>query len=299
MVSFIDEHRMEYGVEPMCRVLPIAPSTYWAHVRRRARPELRPARTQRDEALKVEIQRVFDENFRVYGARKVWRQLQREGVEVARCTVERLMRELGLQGAVRGRKTPRTTVSSDAPCPDDLVRREFSTTAPNRLWVADFTYVPTARGFAYVAFVFDVYSRRIVGWWLSTSMDTELVLGALEHALDTRDVDERLVHHSDRGSQYLSIRYSDRLVDAGLERSVGRTGDSYDNALAETLIGLYKSELIDRKDRWATATDVELATLGWVDWFNHRRLMAPLGYRPPAEFEAAFHEPRYAVAMAA
>jgi transposase InsO family protein len=299
MVAFIDEHRDEYGVEPMCRVLPIAPSTYHEHVHRRAHPEKRPPRVQRDEELKPEVQRVFDENYRVYGVRKVWKQLKREGFPVARCTTRRLMRDLGLRGVVRGRKAPRTTVSDNAPCPADLVQRDFMATAPNRLWVADFTYVRTLKTFVYVAFVVDVFSRHIVGWWASRTMETDMVLNALEHALVDREADGQLVHHSDRGSQYLSIRYTERLAEAGIERSVGSVGDSYDNALAESVIGLFKAEVVDRRDKWASFEDVELATFEWVDWFNNRRLLAPLGYVPPVEYEAAFENGHAAQRMAA
>ena len=290
MVAFIDEHREEYGVEPMCEVLPIAPSTYHEHARRRACPELRPARVRRDDQLKPEVQRVYDENKRIYGARKVWRQLKREGIDVARCTTERLMRTLGLEGARRGGKAPRTTVPSAAPCPNDLVQRSFVAAEPNRLWVADFTYVRTWEGFIYVAFVVDVFARRIVGWWAARSMETDMVLNALEHALVEREASGELVHHSDRGSQYLSIRYTERLAEAGIERSVGSVGDSYDNALAESVIGLFKTEVIEQRKAWPTFESVELATLEWVDWFNNRRLLAPLGYVPPAEYEAAFYE---------
>jgi putative transposase len=291
MVAFIDEHRDEYGVEPMCKVLPIAPSTYHEQARRRAHPELRPARVRRDDELKPEVQRVYDENQRVYGADKVWRQLKREGIEVARCTTERLMRALGLEGARRGGKPPRTTVPSDeSQRPADLVKRTFAAEEPNRLWVADFTYVRTWQGFIYVAFIIDVFSRRIVGWWASRSMQTDLVLNALEHALLGKEREGRLVHHSDRGSQYLSIRYTERLAEAGIERSVGSVGDSYDNALAESVIGLFKTEVIEQRKAWPTFESVELATFEWVDWFNNRRLLAPLGYVPPAEYEAAFYE---------
>ena len=230
----------------------------------------------------------------VYGAEKVWRQLNREGVAVARCTVERLMRQLGLQGVHRG-KVPRTTVADlKAPCPLDRVNRQFRAQRPNQLWVSDFTYVSTWQGWVYVAFVIDVFSRRIVGWRQSSSMHTEFVLDALEQALYDRkpSEDDGLVHHSDRGSQYLSIRYSERLAEAGIEPSVGSKGDSYDNALAETINGLYKAEVIHRRGPWKTKQAVELATLEWVAWFNHHRLMGPLGYVPPAEFEANYHRQR-------
>jgi putative transposase len=291
MIAFIDDHREEYGVEPICRVLPIAPSTYHAHDARRRRPEQAPPRVRRDEALKPHIRRVFNENFQVYGARKVWRQLQREGFSVARCTVERLMDTLGLQGVIRG-KAVRTTISDKAaPCPLDRVNRQFKAPAPNRLWVSDFTYVTTWAGFVYVAFVIDAFARRIVGWRVSRSAHAAFVLDALEQALhDRRPMSGGgLVHHSDRGSQYVSIKYTERLAEAGLEPSVGSVGDSYDNALAETINGLYKAEVIWRKGPWRSLEAVEYATLEWVDWFNKRRLLAPIGNIPPAEAEAAFY----------
>jgi transposase InsO family protein len=289
MIAFIDEHRAVHGVEPICRVLPIAPSTYHAHAARRADPERLPARARRDAGLKVAIRRVFEENFRVYGVRKVWRQLSREGIGAARCTVARLMRAMGLQGAVRG-KPVRTTISNKAaPCPLDRVNRQFRAPRPNALWVSDFTYVATWSGFVYVAFVMDVYSRRIVGWRASTSLRADLALDALEQGLWTRARDERdvtgLVHHSDRGVQYLAIRYTERLDAAGALRSVGSKGDSYDNAAAESLIGLYKTELIRRRGPWRGLDDVELATLEYVDWFNHRRLHSAIGDIPPVEYE--------------
>jgi len=281
---------MEYGVEPICRVLPIAPATYYAHRARARDPSRRPAREQRDEGLSTQVRRVWDENFQVYGAEKVWRQLRREGVDVARCTVERLMRAMGLRGAVRGRAFRVTTEADPAiALPADLVQREFRAERPNQLWVADLTYVATWAGFVYVAFVIDVFSRSIVGWRVSTSLRSDLALDALEQALHARAPDERLVHHSDRGVQYLSIRYTERLAEAGIERSVGSIGDSYDNALAETVIGLYKTEVIRRRGPWRNIDAVEYATLEWVDWFNRRRLLGPLGYVPPSEFEQAYH----------
>jgi len=301
MKAFIDEHRGVYGVEPICRVLPIAPSTYYAHAAGQANPERRSARQQRDRALIPQIKRIWNENFQVYGARKVWRQLQREGVAVARCTVERLMRRLGLRGVTRG-KTVRTTVSdASAPCPQDHVRRHFKADRPNALWVSDFTYVPTRQGFVYVAFVIDVFARRIVGWRVSSSTRTDFVLDALEQALHARKPvgPDRLVHHSDRGVQYVSIRYTERLAEAGLEPSVGNVGDSYDNALAETINGLYKAEVIHRRASWRRREEVEWATLQWVDWYNNRRLMAPLGHIPPAEAEQAYYTKIQSLALAA
>jgi transposase InsO family protein len=290
MVAFIDEHRGEYGVEPICDVLPIAPSTYYEQTARRAKPELRPARAKRDEMLRPEIQRVWDENLAVYGADKVWRQLRREGFEVARCTVERLMRAMGLRGVVRGRAFTTTTVADEASArPLDLVQREFQATRPNQLWVADITYVATWAGFVYVAFVVDVFSRSIVGWRVSSSLRSDLALDALEQALHARPGIDELVHHSDRGSQYLSIRYTERLAEAGIEPSVGTVGDSYDNALAESIIGLFKTEVIRCQGPWRGIDAVEFATLRWVDWFNTRRLLEPIGYIPPAEFEEAYY----------
>jgi transposase InsO family protein len=287
MITFIDDHRAAYGVEPICKVLPIAPSTYYDRVAKRVDPQRQSDRAKRDGALQGDIQRVFAENYEVYGARKVWRQLQREGRKVARCTVERLMRSMGLQGAVRG-KAVRTTISDKAAaCPLDRVNRQFQTPAPNMLWVSDFTYVATWQGFAYVAFVIDSFARRIVGWRVSRTAHAGFVLDALEQALHDRRPAHRsgLVHHSDRGSQYISIKYTERLAAAGIEPSVGSVGDSYDNALAESINGLYKTEVIQRRGPWKSLEAVEFATLEWVDWFNHRRLLKPIGYIPPAEAE--------------
>ena len=299
MVSFIDEHRVLYGVEPICAVLPIAPATYYAHKACARDPELRSARAKRDEELRSKIRRVHEENFSVYGAEKVWRQLKREGVKVARCTVERLMRGMGLRGAVRGRAYKVTTVADESALrPQDLVQREFVATKPNQLWVADFTYVATWLGFVYVAFVIDVFSRAIVGWRAARSMRTDLVLDALEQALHARPVTGDLVHHSDHGSQYVSIRYTERLAEAGIERSVGTIGDAYDNALAETIIGLFKTEVIECRGPWRSFDPVEYATLQWVDWFNRRRLLEPLGYLPPFEFEQMYYRHEHPVAVA-
>jgi len=287
MVLFIDDHRDVYGVEPICRVLPIAPSTYHAHAARRLDPSKASLRARRDEVLRRSIRRIFDENFRVYGVRKVWRQMNREGELVARCTVARLMKQMGLQGVVRGRPV-RTTISDKAtPCPRDLVDRQFRAPAPNRLWVSDFTYVATWTGFVYVAFVIDAFARRIVGWRASRTAHATFVLDALDQALHARRPSPRgeLVHHSDRGGQYLSIRYTERLADAGVVPSVGSVGDSYDNALAETINGLYKAEVIHRRGPWRSFETVEYATLEWVDWFNNRRLLEPIGNIPPAEAE--------------
>jgi transposase InsO family protein len=281
-----------FGVEPICRVLQVAPSAYWRHAVRQRDPSRRSSRAIRDEALKPEIHRVYDRNMRVYGARKVWRQLQREGFGVARCTVQRLMGSEGLQGVIRG-KVKRTTFSdSAAPCPLDHVNRQFQAARPNQLWVSDFTYVSTWQGWLYVAFVTDAFARRIVGWRVSKSMSTDFVLEALEQALYARQpsADDGLIAHSDRGSQYLSIRYTERLAEAGIEPSVGSRGDSYDNALAETINGLYKTELIHRRGPWKTRESVEIATLEWVSWFNHQRLLEPIGYIPPAKAEANYYK---------
>ena len=291
MVSYIDAHRDRFGVESICRVLPIAPSTYHRHRHQRTNPTRRSTRAQRDAQLRVEIQRVYDEHHQVYGPRKVWKQLRREGVRVARCTVGRLMRAMGLAGAVRGRAWITTTQAGDRGRPLDLVDRQFVATRPNQLWVSDFTYVATWSGFVYVAFVIDVFARRIVGWRVSTSMRTDFVLDALEQAIYARQGETLtgLVHHSDRGTQYLSMRYTDRLADADIAPSVGSQGDAFDNALAESVIGLYKTEVIRRKGPWRSLEAVEFATLAWVDWFNMRRLLGPIGDIPPAEYEAQYY----------
>lgn len=289
-MSFVDEQRARFGVEPICKALQVAPSAYWREARRQRAPALCPPRRQRDARLLPEIERVWNANMRVYGADKVWKQLNRERIEVARCTVERLMRRLGLRGAMRGKKVRTTLPDAKAPCPLDRVNREFRADRPNQLWVSDFTYVSTWQGFVYVAFVIDVFARYIVGWRVSSSMQTDFVLDALEQALYARrgGRDGELIHHSDRGSQYVSIRYTERLAEAGIEPSVGSRGDSYDNALAETINGLYKAELIHRRAPWKTREAVELATLEWVSWFNHHRLLEPIGYIPPAEAEANY-----------
>lgn len=291
MIAFIDAQKGAHGVEPICKVLPIAPSTYHAHVAGRADPRRLSARARRDAELRPEIQRVFDDNFGVYGVRKVWRQLRREGVDVARCTVARLMKAMGLQGIIRGKRIRTTVPDPAAPCPLDRVNRQFKAPAPNRLWVSDFTYVATWTGFVYVAFVVDAYARRIVGWRVSRTAHAGFVLDALEQAIHQRRPVKGagLVAHSDRGSQYLAIRYTERLSEAGIEPSVGSVGDSYDNALAETINGLYKAEVIHRRGPWRSFEAVEYATLEWVDWFNNRRLLEPIGHIPPAEAEAAFY----------
>jgi transposase InsO family protein len=291
MIAFVDDHRDVYGVEPICKVLPIAPSTYHERQAQRRDPSRLSARARRDLELKPQIARVFAENFAVYGVRKVWRQMRREQISLARCTVERLMRQMGLRGVIRG-KPVRTTISDKAaPCPRDHVNRQFHAPAPDRLWLSDFTYVATWAGFVYVAFVIDAYARRIVGWRASRTAHASFVLDALEQALHDRRPAHRagLIHHSDRGSQYVSIKYTERLAEAGIEPSVGSVGDSYDNALAETINGLYKAEVIHRRGPWRSFEAVEFATLEWVDWFNNRRLLEPIGNIPPAEAEAAYY----------
>ena len=292
MVTFIDQHRATYGVEPICRVVPIAPSTYFRHKTVHADPTKRSARAIRDEVLKAIIQRIWREQDQAYGAHKVWKQMGREGLHEARCRIRRLMRDLGLRGVVRGRAwTTTTQADPTTDRPSDLVQRRFVAARPNQLWVSDFTYVATWAGFVYVAFVIDVFARRIVGWRVSASLRTDFVLDALEQAIYARcdDTVDDLVHHSDRGSQYLALRYTERLADAGIELSVGSRGDAYDNALAESVIGLFKAEVIRRKGPWRTLEAVEFATLTWVDWFNHRRLLGPIGFVPPAEYEAHYY----------
>ena len=301
MVTYIDDYKHRFGVEPICKVLPIAPSTYYEHRAKQRDPQRRSDRAKRDDVLKPEIQRVWEDNFRVYGVRKVWRQLKREEFEVARCTVARLMRDLGLRGVIRGRRVKTTIPDEMLDRPMDLVNRAFQASRPNALWVADLTHVATWRGFVYVAFIIDVFARRIVGWRVSSSLHADIALDALEQALYDRGVNEKtdLIHHSDRGVQYLSIRYTDRLTEMGITPSVGSVGDSYDNALAETINGLYKTEVIRQQGPWRNIEDVEFATLTWVDWFNNRRLLEPIGNVPPAELEAAYYEQLEGSAMAA
>jgi transposase InsO family protein len=301
MIAFVDDHRATHGVESICKVLPIAPSTYYAHLVVRADPGQASPRCQRDIELKPKIKKVWDDNYKVYGARKAWRQLRREGVDVARCTVARLMANMGLRGIVRGKTTKTTFPDTSVPCPRDKVNRQFRATAPNTLWVSDFTYVSTWQGFAYVAFIIDTFADRIVGWKVSRSAKTDFVLDALEQALYARRPTHQsgLTHHSDRGSQYVSIRYTERLAEAGIEPSVGSVGDAYDNALAETINGLYKTEVIRRRSSWKTVEDVELETLKWVDWFNNRRLLEPIGYITPAEAEDNYYAMMDTTKMAA
>ncbi|WP_409063146.1 IS3 family transposase [Escherichia coli] len=286
MMPLLDKLREQYGVGPLCSELHIAPSTYYHCQQQRHHPDKRSARAQRDDWLKKEIQRVYDENHKVYGVRKVWRQLLREGIRVARCTVARLMAVMGLAGVLRGKKV-RTTISRKAVAAGDRVNRQFVAERPDQLWVADFTYVSTWRGFVYVAFIIDVFAGYIVGWRVSSSMETTFVLDALEQALWARRP-SGTVHHSDKGSQYVSLAYTQRLKEAGLLASTGSTGDSYDNAMAENINGLYKAEVIHRKS-WKNRAEVELATLTWVDWYNNRRLLERLGHTPPAEAEKAYY----------
>jgi transposase InsO family protein len=290
MIQFIEDHRADLGVEPICRVLPIAPATFYDHLAKRVDPSRLSDRAVRDAELKPEIERVFEANLSVYGVRKIWRQMRREGFDIARCTVARLMKGIGIEGVIRGKK-PRTTIPDKAlPCPLDRVNRQFHAPAPNVLWVSDFTYVATWQGFVYVAFVIDVFARRIVGWRASRTASAGFVLDALEQAIhQRRPSQDKLVHHSDRGSQYLSIKYTERLAEAKIAPSVGSVGDSYDNALAETINGLFKAEVIHRRGPWRSFEAVEYATLEWVDWFNNRRLLEPIGNIPPAEAEANFY----------
>lgn len=290
MIRFIEDHRADHGVEPICRGLPIAPATVYDNLAKRADPSRLSDRARRDGELQPEIERVFDDNLKVYGARKIWHQMRREGFGIARCTVARLMKDIGIEGVLRGKK-PRTTIPDKAlPCPLDRVNRPFHAPAPNVLWVSDFTYVATWQGFVYVAFVIDVYARCIVGWRASRAANAGFVLDALEQAIyQRRPAQDQRVHHSDRGSQSLSIKYTERLAEAKIAPSVGGVGDSYDNALAETINGLFKAEVIHRRGPWRNFEAVEDATLEWVEWFNNRRLLEPIGNIPPAEAEANFY----------
>jgi putative transposase len=291
MTAFIEEHRGEFGVEPMCRTLHVAPSTYYDRRSIAQDPDRSSARAKSDATLSVKIDAAWDSNRKLYGARKIWHVLRRQGEDAARCTVERLMRRLGIRGVVRGKKVITTNPDTSLPCPDDKVNRLFLADRPNKLWVSDFTYVPTWSGTVYVAFVIDVFARRIVGWRASTSMKTQFVLDALDQAIWQRKTPDNksLVHHSDRGSQYLSIKYTERLAEAEIDLSVGTVGDAYDNALAECVIGLFKTEVINQIGPWKSMREVEWETLKWVDWYNNRRLLGPIGYIPPAEAEEAFY----------
>jgi len=300
MIAFIEEHREVYGVEPICRVLPIAPATFHRHAAIARKPELASDRARQDKEDFEEIRRVYDKSRGRYGARKVWHQLRRDKHDIARCTLERLMRDKGLQGVTRG-KTKTTVPDPAQPCPDDKVNRQFTANAPNELWVSDFTYVSTWMGMVYVAFIIDVFARKIVGWRVSTSMTTSFVLDALNQAIAQRCPAEggRLIHHSDRGSQYLSIRYTERLADAGIDTSVGSVGDSYDNAMAESVIGLFKTEVINFLGPWKSMAQVEWETLQWVSWYNTERLYSANGHRPPQELEDEFHAEMNALEKAA
>ena len=299
MAIFVDQHKAQYGVEPICRQIQIALSSYYERKARERDPDRLPERLKRDRRLERDIQRVWENNFKVYGANKVWRQLLREGIRVARCTVERLMRKLGIQGVRRGKKCWTTIAHDLLDRPTDKVNRQFVATRPNQLWVADITFVATWAGFVYVAFITDVFARCIVGWRVSRSLHTDLVLDALEQALWSRQETKGLIHHSDRGSQYLSIRYTERLAEAKIDASVGSVGDSYDNALAETINGLYKTEVIRHRGPWRNINEVEFATMEWVDWFNNRRLLEPIGNIPPAEFEMEYYRQQRESAHAA
>jgi transposase InsO family protein len=290
VIGFMAEHTEDLGVEPMCRVLQIAPSTWHRHAACRANPDLRSKRAKDDDRLGAEVLRIHAENFGVYGARKVWRQLLRDGFEIGRDRVSRLMGKLGLEGARRGRRVKTTVQDKKAICPLDRVNRQFKADRPNRLWVSDFTYVPCWTGMTYVAFVIDVFARRIVGWRVSQTASAQFVLDALEQAVHMRRPTEPgLIHHSDRGVQYVSMKYTERLVNAGIVPSVGSVGDSYDNAMAETVIGLFKTELIHRQGPWRSMAAIEVATMQWVDWYNTRRLLEPIGNIPPAEAEANYY----------
>ncbi|WP_375569870.1 MULTISPECIES: IS3 family transposase [Seohaeicola] len=292
VTAFIEEHRGVYGVEPMCKMLQIAQSTYYERRAIARDPERASARAKSDADLCIKIDAAWKDNRKLYGARKIWHVLLRDNQDVARCTVERLMRHLGLKGVLRGKKVITTNPDTSQLCPDDKVNRLFMADRPNKLWVSDFTYVQTWSGTVYVAFVIDVFARRIVGWRASTSMKTQFVLDALEQAIWQRKTSDNksLVHHSDRGSQYLSIKYTERLAEAEIDLSVGTVGDAYDNALAECVIGLFKTEVINQIGPWKSMREVEWETLKWVDWYNNRRLLGPIGYIPPAEAEEAFYE---------
>jgi transposase InsO family protein len=291
MIAFVDDHRGVFGVGPICRVLGIAPSTFYSFKAVERDPAVASDRARQDRKDMTAIKQIFDGSRGRYGARKVWHQLRREGRDIARCTVERLMKVMGLQGVVRGKKVVTTNPDAAQPCPDDKVKRVFVADMPNQLWVSDFTYVSSWQGMVYVAFVIDVFARKIVGWRVSTSMTTSFVLDALNQAICQRAPSEadRLIHHSDRGSQYLSIRYTERLAEAGIDTSVGSVGDSYDNALAESIIGLFKTEVIKFLGPWKSVGQVEWETLKWVDWYNNTRLHSAIGYITPIEAEEAFY----------
>ena len=291
MIDFIEESREALGVEPICRALQFAPSTYYDRRAIARDPDRASLRAKLDAALSLKIDAAWENNRKLYGARKIWHVLRRDGENVARCTVERLMHTLGIKGVVRGKRVITTNPDTSQPCPDDKVNRLFKAERPNKLWVSDFTYVPTWSGTVYVAFVIDVFARRIVGWRVSTSMTTKFVLDALDQAIWQRKTPDNksLVHHSDRGSQYLSIKYTERLAAAEIDLSVGTVGDAYDNALAECVVGLFKTEVINQIGPWKSMREVEWETLKWIDWYNNRRLLGPIGYITPAEAEEAFY----------
>lgn len=292
MIAFIEDHREVHGVEPICKVLPIAPSTFYAHAAIARDPDLASDRAKQDAIDRKKIEEAFEGSGKRYGARKIWHDLRRDGHDIARCTVERLMKTMGIQGVVRGQKPITTNPDTSHPCPDDKVNRDFTADMPNQLWVSDFTYVSSWQGMVYVAFIIDVFARRIVGWRVSTSMTTGFVLDALNQAICQRTPSEAdsLIHHSDRGSQYLSIKYTERLTEAGIDPSVGSVGDSYDNALAESTIGLFKTEVIDFMGPWKSVGQVEWETLKWVNWYNTKRLHSKIGYLTPQEAEENFYE---------
>jgi putative transposase len=291
MVNFIEDHRDSFGVGPICSVLPIAPSSYYTRVAIVHKPELASDRAKSDVIDREYIKRVYEKSGKRYGARKVWHALRREGKDIARCTIERLMKVMEIQGVVRGGKVITTNPDAAQPCPDDKVNREFHAQTPNRLWVSDFTYVSSWQGMVYVAFVIDVFARKIVGWRVSTSMTTSFVLDALNQAICQRcpSQADNLIHHSDRGSQYLAIKYTERLAEARIDPSVGSVGDSYDNALAESTIGLFKTEVINFLGPWKTVGQVEWETLNWVNWYNSERLHSAIGYVTPQEAEEDFY----------
>ena len=300
MIDFIHDHKSIYSVDAICKILPIASSTYYRQLDLIEHPEKCSKRIFHDQQYAEQIKRIWQESAGRYGVRKVWHQLKREGYSIARCTVSRLMQQLQIQGIWRGKNKRTTRSRDDQNRADDLVKRDFSAKQPNQLWVADFTYIQTNSGWIYTAFIIDVFSRAIVGWKVSTRMNTDMVLDALEHALHDRGMPTNVIHHSDRGVQYLSIRYTNRLEAANLRASVGTTGDSYDNALAETVNGLYKTEVIEYlKSDWTGLEDVELATLHWVDWFNKKRLHSAIGYVSPFQFEATYYGKMNAVDLAA
>jgi len=301
MIAFIEAYRVAHGVEPICKVLPIAPSTFYAHAAIARDPDLASDRAKKDVIDRKKIKDAFDDSGKRYGARKIWHELRRNNHDIARCTVERLMKAMGIQGVVRGQKPITTNPDTSQPCPDDKVNRDFTASMPNQLWVSDFTYVSSWQSMVYVAFVIDVFARRIVGWRVSTSMTTGFVLDALNQAICQRapSGSDSLIHHSDRGSQYLSIKYTERLAEAGIDPSVGSVGDSYDNALAESTIGLFKTEVIDFMGPWKSVGQIEWETLKWVNWYNTKRLHSKIGYITPQEAEENFYEALNAAEKAA